>query len=115
MTFQTNLVAEEPIHAIGRDDIGRAPRGPRFHLAVDAVLESSLGSARLEVVDIAMGGLKLRGQTELPIGCHCAVRVDGLPYSLCGLIRWKQGDALGFRFDGPMARDNLFTILSCRA
>lgn len=98
-------------------DSGEAitPRSPRFSLKLPAELRWYDAAARLEVVDISMGGAKLSGRTTLDVGARGKLRLDGLPEEISGHIRWKEDDYLGFRFDHPMQRDDLFTMLSCRS
>lgn len=87
------------------------PRGPRFSLRGPAELSCREGTARLEAVDIAIGGLKLAGRTHLPVGTRARIKLGGLVEKLSGQVRWKNGDRLGFAFDRPMRRDDLCNIL----
>ncbi len=110
MAFQSEQDMQR-IFESRRGDASNKPRGPRFSVRMLATLDSPEGNARLEVVDISMGGLKLAGTTDLPVGSHGRIQLAGLEEGLAGHIRWKQGDALGFRFNRPMLGNDLLHIL----
>ncbi len=61
-----------------------------------------------------MGGLKLRGAAAIDVGTCSVVHLQGVPEDLYGHVRWRRGDRLGFRFDLPLLREDLFNLLNGR-
>lgn len=103
-----------PVLAAPRGRRPKQPRASRFSLRLPAELRWEHGAAEFELTDISTGGLKLKGGPAPGVGERGVVRLDGLPHLVPGRIRWKRGEMTGFRFDRPLSRDDLFSLLCCR-
>jgi hypothetical protein len=106
--------AEQDLHQMFEMRAGRMShkyRGPRFELGAAATLQCGDRAVQMDVVDISTGGLKLRGAAPFEVDSYGAIRLEGLSDLFHGHVRWKTDDMLGFRFYGPMFRDDLFHIL----
>ena len=90
-------------------------RMTRFLIHSPARIDGPEGSGQAEVVDISIGGVKLHGDIGIDAGSEAVVRIEGLNQPLAGRIQWQTGDIAGFRFDRPLASEDLFSFLCCRA
>lgn len=107
--------AEQDLDAIfakRRELSGKQARGPRFALGMPASFAAREGAWPIEILDISVGGLKMRGNVAADVGSHGVVRMGAAAEDIYGLVCWKRGDAAGLRFDQTIAREDLFNILS---
>lgn len=96
----------------GATSNGLIVRGPRFRS--DRVAELVIGqrSCIVEVVNISIGGAKLRGASGL-VANDLGRLVMGKPMQpIVGNVRWAVGEELGFQFTDGLSRDAIAVLLN---
>ncbi|WP_375396915.1 PilZ domain-containing protein [uncultured Sphingomonas sp.] len=82
----------------GRDAMGITARGPRFTINRKAELCIDRKRLRVEVANISVGGVRLRGMTGVPSNRPAQLTLGTSPSPLSGHVRWVADDDAGFSF-----------------
>lgn len=111
LVFEAEQDIEE-IFSRRRGSPGPQPRGPRFTLSLPVEMASPKFTYALKMLDISIGGLKLRGAIQTDAGSNAVIRCAGMIAERRGRVCWKRGDEIGFQFDQALPREDLFNILN---
>lgn len=96
----------------GVADAGLIVRGPRFRCNRIAEFIADDRSCIVEVVNISVGGAKLRGVSGIGINASGRL-VMGKPMPpLAGSVRWRVGEDIGFKFADALSRDMMAVLLN---
>lgn len=96
----------------GVADAGLIVRGPRFRSDRVAEFVTSDRNCVVEVVNISVGGAKLRGVTGLAVNALGQLIMGSPMPPLMGSIRWAVGEEVGFRFTDALSRDTMAVLLN---
>jgi hypothetical protein len=106
---------EEPIDPqdILAIDPDHPPRALRIAVSTEASLCLDGSFRRVEVVDVALGGVRVRLDDVIEIGSRIFITIEGLP-NLAGGVRWQSGGYAGIAFEKPLDLDTLAFWLAGR-
>ena len=74
------------------------PRMPRIELDCEALLRRDGSVHRVEILNVSQGGVCLSTTAELSIHADVVVTLPGL-HAAAGVVKWKEGDQYGIRFN----------------
>ena len=77
---------------------GPRPRMPRIEVSCFATLREGASTYRMRACDISQGGLKLIGETVIPVASDIVVSLPGLEPQR-GVVRWNEGGQIGITFN----------------
>ena len=77
---------------------GPRPRMPRIEVSCFATLRAGASTYRMRACDISQGGLKLIGETVIPVASDIVVSLPGLEPQR-GVVRWNEGGQIGITFN----------------
>ena len=77
---------------------GPRPRMPRIEVSCFATLREGASTYRMRACDISQGGLKLIGETVIPVASDIVVSLPGLEPQR-GVVRWNEGGQIGVTFN----------------
>ena len=77
---------------------GPRPRMPRIEVSCFATLRDGASTYRMRACDISQGGLKLIGETVIPVASDIVVSLPGLEPQR-GVVRWNEGGQIGITFN----------------
>ena len=77
---------------------GPRPRMPRIEVSCFATLREGASTYRMRACDISQGGLKLIGETVIPVASEIVVSLPGLEPQR-GVVRWNEGGQIGITFN----------------
>jgi hypothetical protein len=89
---------------------GPNPRMPRIELSCTAWVREGADIHRTRTVNISQGGMCVEGSAELRVGAEVIVSLAGLG-PLAGMVKWKDGDCHGIRFNTVLAVNELMKFL----
>jgi hypothetical protein len=86
------------------------PRMPRIDLNCSASLRCDGDVFRVQVANISQGGICVKSSTAVEIDANVVVSVIGL-HSAAGVVKWRDGDYYGIRFNRIYPLDELMAFL----
>ncbi|QDZ07999.1 PilZ domain-containing protein [Sphingomonas panacisoli] len=105
----------QDVDLVGRrvsGEAGLVVRGPRFRSDRVAELRIADRHRVVEVVNISIGGAKLRGASGLESNALGQLIMGRPMPALLGNVRWSVGDEVGFKFAQPLSRESMAVLLS---
>ena len=96
----------------GVADAGLIVRGPRFRSDRLAEFITDDRNRVVEVVNISVGGAKLRGVSGLTVNAVGRLIMGSPMPPLLGNVRWAVGEEIGFRFTDALSRDAMAALLN---
>lgn len=96
----------------GVADAGLIVRGPRFRSDRVAEFVADGRNSVVEVVNISIGGAKLRGATGIAVNVLGRLIMGKPMPALAGSVRWTVGEEVGFRFAEPLGREAMAALLN---
>jgi hypothetical protein len=78
------------------------PRMPRVEVDGTAWLREGATVHRMRLVNVSQGGVKVLGESDLPVGAEVIVTLSGLPPAPA-VVRWKNDGGYGVTFNRALA------------
>jgi hypothetical protein len=95
------IAFDEPIDVIdilSTSSHGPRPRMPRIEVAGFITVREGASIYRMRVCDISQGGLKVQGETCLPVDADVVVTLSGIE-PIHGVVRWTSDNQMGIIFN----------------
>jgi hypothetical protein len=83
---------------------------PRIDLNCSASLRCDGDVFRVQVANISQGGICVKSSTAVEVDANVVVSVIGL-HSAAGVVKWRDGDYYGIRFNRIYPLDELMAFL----
>lgn len=77
---------------------GPRPRMPRIAIDRFITLRDGASTYRMRASDISQGGVKVVSETKIAAGTEVFITLPEIE-TLCGVVRWSEGDQMGVTFN----------------